>query len=438
MQVHRDVNGADEVVEVVGQEHTQVVLDDAIGDIANSSGGLNEAQVQLQVQVQPQLFDIDLERMHIDLYRDQYLTPDDFLDDIRKIVHNANVRVQEDPERLFRAQAMLTASEVSCQDFDANFRLECQRMATRELQRRAEYRKNREQNRTAQTAARDAQTPPVRRSARNNGQAPELSITDPLKLERRLKRARSSETVGEPLEEEGGDLHPAKRSRVSSVEMDGQESTADQGGIPAGPSTSYIDGQGTPHPPLSDFPSVTPYDQPIDMVVPALNGGFDPSLLNPVPVDPFAMPISVDTSIAPRDQQSMDLAPHPIPNGIPHAEQQASIEAVPHVPMDSQEAATILATESEPMLIERTPTPLPDFHADAESLAQLQDELHNLTEPLNVEELEQLRAMCLARLWNHRSDWDRSALIQELRKLVLEFVREVVMDDMTTGSPPFS
>ena len=77
----------------------------------------------------PQLFDMDLERMHLDLYRSKYLTPDDFLTDIRKIVHNATVRVEEDPERLFRAQAMLTAAEVSIQDFEPQFRMECERMA---------------------------------------------------------------------------------------------------------------------------------------------------------------------------------------------------------------------------------------------------------------------------------------------------------------------
>ena len=54
---------------------------------------------------------------------------------------------------------------------------------------------------------------------------------------------------------------------------------------------------------------------------------------------------------------------------------------------------------------------------------------------MNLEELEQLRAMCLARVWKHRSAWNRNALLQELRTFVHEFVEEIVDDEMDAHTP---
>ncbi|KAI6160935.1 hypothetical protein EDD17DRAFT_1828444, partial [Pisolithus thermaeus] len=143
----------------------------------------------------PVLYDMDLERMHIDLYKDKYLTPQDFLDDIRKIVHNATVCAHVDGDRLHKAQAMLTAAEMSVLEFDPHFGVECRRMAVRERKRREERKKERERGREKEDEngnGNNAYAPGTRRSARHNGQQPEIEITDPLQLERRLKRARSS------------------------------------------------------------------------------------------------------------------------------------------------------------------------------------------------------------------------------------------------------
>ena len=431
--------------------------------------GLNEAQVQVQVQVQPQLFDVDLERMHIELYRDKYLTPDEFLDDIRKIVHNANVRVEEDPERLYRAQAMLTAAEVSCQDFDANFRLECERMAARESKRREEYRKNKAASKAAEAEKerQDAEAAAPRRSTRNSGQPLEISITDPLKLERRLKRARSTEGTAEPSEEENGELPTAKRSRVSSAEiqMDGTQPV--DGHLPTPPERHHAvrfvenirdktePSSPSPHgnDPVAVFPTHEHAPEP-----PASTGGFDPSLLNPL-------------TPPPPSQQSSHPIPHP--EQIPEARPGSTSDAVSllneglelareSLPIELQAGSSTLAevngiaqpqpseqqgqfqpTEEpipepipEPMIIvERTPTPLPDFVVDADSVTLFKQELAGKTEALNLEELEQLRAMCLARVWKHRSAWNRNALLQELRTFVHEFVEEIVDDEMDAHTP---
>lgn len=57
---------------------------------------------------QPALYDMDLEKMHECLYKDRYLTPNEFLDDVRKIVHNAAMYSHVDPDRHYKAQAMVS------------------------------------------------------------------------------------------------------------------------------------------------------------------------------------------------------------------------------------------------------------------------------------------------------------------------------------------
>lgn len=163
----------------------------------------------------PQLYNMDLERMHTALYKDRYLTPQQFLDDVEKIVHNARIRDYEDHDRLLKAEQMYNAAQVSIQDFDAQFRMECERMAAREKKRREELKK--------ELAARDKGKEPevevvARRSTRQNGLAPELVLTDPVKLERRLKRQRE----GLPTDSNASDSdsREAKRSRMLG-EVDG-------------------------------------------------------------------------------------------------------------------------------------------------------------------------------------------------------------------------
>lgn len=449
VEVHRGPDG--DVVEVLNGGHSEQIVDvdqPMPSAVDVEAEGVSESVALQQVQAQPQLYDVDLERMHVDLYREKYLTPDDFVTDIRKIVHNTNVRANEDPERLFRAQAMLTAAEVSILDFDVNFRLECQRMATRQMQRREEYKRNRAKEKEA-SPQNDASNPlPPRRSARANGLQPELSITDPLKLERRLKRARSSEANAEPSEEEAGDEgHAAKRSRVSSAELDGQHPPASHtpAGSPGRPhAVRFIDDPAqredrpspTPHvnDPLPDLPTQTEDGQ-----LSQRHSGFDRSLLNPM---------SPST-----EQKLYNLTPtsstielpiagpsQPFVNGFATLQPQPMVQEEPSmlvspVPNMSDNTYTPPAIAPEPMQIERTPTPLPDFVVDIEELSRLEADLRDKTSPLNVEELEQLRAACLALVWKHRSDWNRTALIQELRRVVERFVEEVNFDDMDSGSP---
>ncbi|KAF4602613.1 hypothetical protein EYR40_005828 [Pleurotus pulmonarius] len=390
-------------------------------------------QQQQQVQV-PQLYDMDLEHMHIDLYKDKYLTPQDFLDDVGKMVHNAAVRMHEDLDRLHKAQAMYTATQVSMQDFDQHFRMECDRMAARERRRREERRRQRDKERGVEddrlVNGNGLNGPTTRRSARANGQQPEISITDPVKLERRLKRQRADGTNGidsNGSEEEGSDRAP-KRSRT--VDGDGNEpdplggpsdashqSEAMQG-VVAGPLTRqptvhFADEAPGAGAPSSKPPSLPPTTPPADSsmavdVTPSKPSGFDPSLLNPVSREdnPFAG-TSPRSSVPPADNDAVPSSALPL-----------RLSAEPPVARRSKSPT--------PMIIERSPTPpLPDFIVDEQQLSAFAQQLCDDTRFLSIEYLEQLRATCLGCVWRHRTEWDRGELIHELSDTVHQFVEEV-------------
>ncbi|EAU82409.1 ATPase with bromodomain-containing protein [Coprinopsis cinerea okayama7 len=193
-----------------------------------------QQQATQQAMLQsPILYDMDLDKMHSELYKGRYLTPQHFLEDVRRIVHNAEVFQNEDSDRFHKAQAMFTMAELSLMEFDGAFRLECERMAQREMQRRQEEEakekeREKEKNKTAaNTQANGIQT---RRSTRQNGTV-DLLMTDPVKLERKLKRQRDSAAANADgvdghtsgsAEEHGSGQEPrnAKRSRVVPDEED--------------------------------------------------------------------------------------------------------------------------------------------------------------------------------------------------------------------------
>ncbi|KAH9061999.1 AAA-domain-containing protein [Lactarius vividus] len=459
VDVHQGPNGVVEIVE----QHTEVVNCAAEPSLPPPPPPIAEEQPPV-----PQLFDMDLERMHVELHKNRYLTPQDFLGDVGKMVHNAVVCQSGDLERLHRAQAMYTATEVSLQDFDPQFRAECERMAVRERQRRAERRKEKERakekekEKSSQEADASGETyaPGTRRSARHNGQQPEIAITDVTKLERaaRLKRHRSTGPSNGSQEsgDEAVDGRDPKRSRVNSEE-DMRED------VPVN-SVEPCDSQQVSTVFLS-FPqpgpnSVNPSDDGglLPNIPPAMgSGGFDPSLLNPAPshIDqsPYRRifsPPSASVEVPPEPSAGDSQPPPDSPNFAPlatlHPEQSTISQPHPadHEPDSSPDAPPTSVTptankspapatpppEPEPVPIEvdREPTPLPDFHFNQDALVRLAGDFRDTTSLLNIEQLEQLRALCLGRVWAHRSEWDRDNLILELDKVLHDFVGEVRAD----------
>jgi len=444
------------IIEIIDEERTTGQGANGVVNV-HPEQQLQQQQQQQQMMNSPQhlvLFDMDLERMHLDLYKGKYLTPQDFLDDVEKIVHNAGVRMDEDPDRLYKAQAMLTAAQVSIHEFDPGLRIECDRMAPRERQRREEHKKSREKGKgRADDVAHAVGT---RRSARHNGQQPELSITDPLKLERKLKRQRSNE---DPVDshgssEENGDGRDAKRSKHSVTSDDDDRDLLNI----VGPTSSQ------PHPPprhatvrfANDILPMRALEEEPSLMNPSpMNGleqepelppspsprkatGFDPFLLHPIPPAGYTYP---NAAPFPSLMNAMIFpASSSAPASFPSFQQpdnQAFVSApipqasAPHTPIPTEAAVMSVVSvdeEPQPMVIERTPTPLPEFHVDQSLMADLKDGLRDTTASLTVEQLEQLRATCLGCIWRHRKAWDRNALVRELEEIVKEFMDEVVED----------
>ncbi|KAI0717585.1 hypothetical protein C8T65DRAFT_571662 [Cerioporus squamosus] len=454
-------SGPNGAMEVVNETHSEQVIDLSIDN-----------QVQEQLAQEPPLMDMDLERMNVELYKGRYLTPEDFIDDIRKIVHNASVRAHEDPERLFRAQAMLTAAEVSIQEFDLQFKLECHRMAARERKRRDELRKEREKDRErnpppAPPQLNGAYAPGTRRSTRHNGKELELAIPDIALLEReqrRLKRQRSSgaeETT--PSEDEHGE-RLAKKSRTEGEEAprsptNGGRSMsvrfADDVQMP--PSSPMPNGEASTSAAAATVQNQNPEQQPApdaEAEEPARrSGGFDPALLNPVsptdprtdiPIDPPDNPFTPAYASSRSGTNPASSAPDRNGSGTDGLPSNAHVilDGDGDQPMETSqappqdEAPAPEPQPEQPMEVERSPTPPPPpFVLDEDMLADLKTYLRDATGALNVEQLEQLRATCLGIVWRHRTEWDRTSLVRELKEEAREFVREVLLDDMDAGSP---
>jgi hypothetical protein len=388
-------------------------------------------EIQQESESSPILYDMDLEKMHADLYKGKYLTPHDFLDDVKKIVHNAGVRFTEDPERLYRAQAMLIASQVSIHEFDPQLRLECDRMAVRERKRREEHRKSKEKKAHDEGGNVATHVSGIRRSARHIGQQPEISITDPLRLERTLKRQRNGEVAvdSQVSEEETGEGRTTKRTKM--VISDDEDPLNDIGPTsqprPVGVRFAATESPGNRSRSLPQDDSMLSEVMAVDYDVAPQRTGFDPFLLNPLPDPP--------------DVFSAGLFPHPINGVMPPSStsdifQSSQMQALtqsslnlspPHTPVrpsglpESSEVRRSLT----PIIPERSPTPHPDFHINEEHFCKLKHDLRSTTGNLTVEQLEQLRAVCLGCVWRHRSNWDRSELLVELLTMVNDFVSKV-------------
>ncbi|EJD00736.1 AAA-domain-containing protein [Fomitiporia mediterranea MF3/22] len=287
-----------------------ITIDGVDGHVDGQANGTHEQQQQQQ-PAEPQLYEVDLETMSVDLYKGKFLTPSMFLEEVGKMVYNAEVRAYEDRDRLYKAQAMYTATEVSVQEFDPAFRLECERMAGREMKRRGQRRAEKEKMKSRAGSREGSvnghgsggENGVLRRSARNNGQKPELGITDPLLLERRLKRHRSQDVNGDVHasgEDSGGD-RDSKRSKLDAIPEDSERDELDI----VGPTSSQPRPQSVVRfAPVSDSMPQTPskgnlingncvpelptLDTIAEISSQPRSSGFDPNLLNPAsPTQPL-------------------------------------------------------------------------------------------------------------------------------------------------------
>ncbi|ELU39804.1 TAT-binding protein [Rhizoctonia solani AG-1 IA] len=322
-----------------------------------------------------QIFDMDLEKMHYKLYYVGYLTGEEFLQDVQQIVRNAERALDGDSDRLFKAQQMANAAKMLIGGWEPQFKLECQRTAVREAQRREERKKQRAAEKAAKAKEKEAEQkraeegkrsgsdePPshsygTRRATRHHGAQPDV-VEDPVEIERRLKRQRSdaARESAEPVSTGGG----------PDVEMEDPDRAAKRA-------------RTTP------MPDGSPVDTSQSAALAVSVGDVAPH------AEEVKTPVDEAAKIADTYAMSLDAPPRAI------------------VPMPDQEPEK----------------PPPPFHIDESRLQTLADHLVHSTSALKVEQLEQLRALCLNCVWSHRSDWDRDDMVGQLMELVTDFVQQV-------------
>ena len=137
------------------------------------------------------IYTMNLDKMQKRLYQNQYLTCEAFMEDIQKIVSNAEVASEVDRDRVFRAQQMENLAKILLdQIMDPTFRAECKQMENRVLAREEESRREAEKQKEQEVHSRRPNG--QRYSARIQGEEPLAEhLIDVSKIERAHKRARS-------------------------------------------------------------------------------------------------------------------------------------------------------------------------------------------------------------------------------------------------------
>ncbi|KAK4684702.1 ATPase family AAA domain-containing protein 2, partial [Tremellales sp. Uapishka_1] len=264
---------------------------------------------------------VDIDTMSRRLFRHKYLTPADFLEDIRKIEENSE-RIG-DPDRQLKVSEMAVHARMHVQSFDAKWMGEFDRYAERMKARKLEREKD--------------------KGKLANGEGGGT-----------LKRGREED------EDEGEEVRVEKRPRAAREE-EGMDLDTAAVAVPQSDDT----GSGS-----------------LSMAVP------------PAPCAPVPSPSTLLSS------------PEPV-SSIPPT---LTIPS-PQLPQHASQPAT----------------PTPPFIIPIEEMEELTSALKHDTGRLNVEQLEQLRAMLLDRIWRKRGDWDRTSLLVDLVGVVERFKGEVEM-----------
>ena len=363
----------------------------------------------------PKVYDIDFDKMQQKLYDKGYLTPDEFLQDLSRMVHNTRLPVYN-LEHAFKAHQMYSEAEAVV--WDTQFKLECERMAVREKAKRAAAKAEAMKSAPPQEVQcdQDAANQPLLstlHSARANGEQPETEPNeDPTRLERTLKRQRMEGETTDGMRDspfDAGNRSPVKRAKLSledETEM-------------SGPSTLIPTSLG----PCAENASAKP----------SVHFLIDPQ-------SSFDTPVDTRSPIREQSVPTTDLnagSPFPrIESTVTHAgyfPSHPSTSLHPPLPPQLNSVPGVLPVSSIPT---RSPTPAPQyppFEVSASGLQQLNSALVRETTDLTVEQLEHLRAMCLNCIWRRRGEWNRDQVIQEMLNIIHNLIREVSADD--TSSP---
>lgn len=311
------------------------------------------------------IWTVSLERMQKRLYYNGYLTVNDFLNDIGKIVSNAIEAQEVDTERLTRAHQLHNLAVILLDQYiEAEFRISCDRMAERMIQREAEASKEEEKVRiqTEEEAKKPRMPSGERHSARLHGEAAEVgTLSDLAAIERKRSRKASEEDaaingITSASAIEGESL--TKRSRVDSNSID-------------------------------------------------MNG------------EQLAVPGAISTSA--QHMEAKAIPTHLSPQKNAHSNH------FPPYAQVSSIASPIIHASTPPS--QATPLAVhPPFLADQTRLDRLLSHLLQKTSQFNVEQLEQLRAALFDAIWQRRKDWNRDSLIKEMQQILVDISDEVEAD----------
>lgn len=343
------------------------------------------------------IWTVNLEKMQKRLYYNGYLTVEDFIEDLGRIVSNAEEAQEVDEERLTRAQQLRNLAVILIDShIDAEFRASCERMAARMLQREEEAKREAEKEKKEKEEA--ARMPKgERHSSRLHGEVPQLSSLDELAaLER--KRSRPSDEVMHDAVNADSLSNTNEEDARKKVKIDeGRTNGADTN--MRVPDAALAAGQ------LSDIDWTKSSDAE-NSSQPSHQGHMISSL-----------PAHFNNHSS--SSQEVPISGH----AVAAAAQLNHVHYIP-APAGSNESvlSPIVKAVATPPLAN---TPHPPLSYDESKLQTLQSDLLNLTSTFTVEQLEQLRASLFTIIWNRRSEWEKNGSLIELSKTVKEISKEV-------------
>jgi hypothetical protein len=356
---------------------------------------------------------VDLDTMHLDLYKGFYHSPESFLEEITWIEQNAEF--EGDKETIVKAGQMTNHAGIMLDaTFEPQFKIDCARMAERMVEReklKPKVDKGKEKEIVDGLEI-------VVRATRTSGADLEM-VGDVDMIERQLKRDRR-ESGADQGEDGNAFAGPSKRAKgmddqaVDETEAEAEaEATAGAG----------AEGQSTGN------HAVTSLDR-LKSASLGPTSSADSFLVNATAASNLAGTFAALPSLPLPATSTAASNGHP--PAILHSAPSTDSQNMPSVAAFESPATTLPIAIAAPVQIPSpiivdppTPEPLPDFVLPSGALARLSEFLVDRTARLNVDQLEQLRAACYDGIWRARKDWDRTSLIADLDLLSAEFVEEV-------------
>lgn len=340
------------------------------------------------------IWTVNLEKMQKRLYYNGYLTVEDFIEDLGRIVSNAEEAQEVDEERLTRAQQLRNLAVILIDShIDAEFRASCERMAARMLQREEEAKREAEKEKKEKIEA--AKMPKgERHSSRLHGEAPQTSSLDELAaLER--KRSRPSDEIMHDANNMGSSSHTTdedarKKAKIDEGRLNGSDTNmlVPDAALAVG-QLSSLDWTGN----LATHGTSQPSQGHVISSLPAHMNGYSSS------------------------QET--LSGHAVAAA-------AQLNHAHYIPAPAGSNESVLSPIVRAIATPPSAnTPHPPLSFDETKQQALQKELLESTSTFTVEQLEQLRASLFSIIWNRRSEWEKNASLTELLNTVKEISKEV-------------